>query len=142
MYISLVVIPVKSEAEITCAFPIGVAEVVQFEHIEEMVNVILGDVFYAKIINHKAEPDWAPCVCPETRCEFAFAVSGNLEAFFEEFLGNKPAWGRPYIPCCTSQKILPFASTISCSLNLSIMSWGKRLIFMRKYSYLDMGVLR
>ena len=31
MYISLVVIPVESEAEILCAIPIGATEVVQFD---------------------------------------------------------------------------------------------------------------
>ena len=94
MYISLVVIPVESETKISCAVPIGVTEVVQFEDIEEMVNVILGDVFYAKIVNHKAETDWVSCVCPETRCEFALAVSSDLEAYFEEFLGNDASLGQ------------------------------------------------
>ena len=76
VYVSLVIIPVKSKTKITCAFP------------EEMVNVIVVDVFYAEVINNKAEPDWAPCVCPETGHESALAVSGALEAFFEELLDN------------------------------------------------------
>jgi hypothetical protein len=53
-----------------------------------------------------------------------------------------PACERPYIPHCTSQKTLPFASTLSQSPYSSMISGRNNSNFIRKYSYRSIGVMR
>jgi hypothetical protein len=51
-----------------------------------------------------------------------------------------PAWGRPYMPLFTLQKMLPTASILFCRLYSLITSWGNSSNFILKYSYLLIGV--
>ena len=88
MDFALLIVPVKCEAQVTCAFPVSVDFVVLLEDIHEMLNVVLVDVLHAKVTNSKGEADWAPVVAQVSRCDLALAAICLVKAFGEEFLRN------------------------------------------------------
>ncbi len=59
-----------------------------------MVNVVLVDVFDTKVINNEGKADGAPCMCPISRGDLALTVSGDEEAFLEEFLCKNAGLGK------------------------------------------------
>ncbi len=88
MDFALLVVPVKCEAQVTCAFSVGVDFVVLLEDVHEMLFVVLVGVLHAKVINNEGEADWVPVVVPVSRCDLALAVACLVKAFGEEFLSN------------------------------------------------------
>jgi hypothetical protein len=88
MDFALLVVPVGCEAQVTCAFPVGVDFVVLLEDVHERLHVVLLGVLHAKVINNKSEADWVPVMVPVSRCDLALAVACLVKAFGEEFLSN------------------------------------------------------
>ena len=58
--IAFLVVPVKGQTKVKGTVPIGVAGVVLFEGFEEMLDIILVDVFYSEVLNNKGKADGAP----------------------------------------------------------------------------------
>ena len=58
------------------------------EDIAKVIGVAFFDVFYAKVVNDKAEEDWAPLVAPEAWGGWTLVVTRLVESFFEEFVGK------------------------------------------------------
>jgi hypothetical protein len=59
-----------------------------------MVDVVLVDVLYTKVIDNEGKADGAPCMCPISRGDLALTVSGNEETFLEEFLSENAGLGK------------------------------------------------
>jgi hypothetical protein len=88
MDFALLIVPVKCEAQVTCALPVGVDFVVLLKDVQEMLHIVLVGVLHAKVINNEGEADWVPVVAPVSRCDLALAVACLVKAFGEEFLSN------------------------------------------------------
>ena len=48
----LVIIPVECEAKVSFAFPLGFALVVLLDCIEEVLCVLLANIFYSEIVDY------------------------------------------------------------------------------------------
>ena len=83
MYLSLGIVPIKSEVKIACSFPVSFNLIVLFEYADEMLNNILVDVLHPKIVDNEAEADGTPVVLPVTWCGLTLGVPCFVESFGE-----------------------------------------------------------
>ncbi len=141
MYFVLDVIPIKGKAEVACSIPVCVNFVVLLENTHEMLNIVLVDVFHSKVINNEVETDGAPVVLPIAWGDFLWQYPAFWSCLVSRSCAMIPAWGRPYMPHCTSQKTLPSVSTLSRSPYSSMMSGGNNSNFIQKYSKLSICVI-
>ncbi len=74
--------------------------VMLLENLDEMHDVFLSNLLYAKFVHDECETDGVPFLLPVAWHEFALCVACFLELFFKEFLHNDAAWGSPYISRC------------------------------------------
>lgn len=86
--IAFLVVPIKRQAKVMGAIPISVASIVLFEGFKEMLNIILVDIFYSKVVDDEGEANGMPRVGPVSGHQLDLAVSCDVEAFFQEFLCN------------------------------------------------------
>ena len=63
------------------------------ENLDEMHDVFLSNVLYAKVVHDKCETDGVPFVLPVAWREFALCVACFLESFFKEFLHDDACLG-------------------------------------------------
>jgi hypothetical protein len=88
MYLALLLFPVGCEAEVLCAFPVGVDFVVLLEDAHKMFDIVLVDVLHTKIVGNKGEADGAPVMTPVSWCDLALLVSCFVKASGEELLSD------------------------------------------------------
>ena len=65
MDLSLFLVPIESDTDVSCSRPIGSDFVVAFECLLEVQSVFFADVFDSKIVHHQREPNWARAILPE-----------------------------------------------------------------------------
>ncbi len=75
------------------AFSVFFNFVMLLENLDEMHDLFLSNVLYAKVVHNECETDGAPFVFPVAWCEFALCVACFLESFFKEFLCNDACLG-------------------------------------------------
>ncbi len=122
MDLSVVVVPVQGEAEITGAFPVGVTYVVFLQDFEEMVDVVLVDVLHAKVVNDEGKADGAPGVGPISWGELALAVPSDVETFFKEFLGDYAGLRKAVHASSDFAKVVPLEEPLGeCCLRFAAL---------------------
>ncbi len=106
-----------------------------------MVDVVLVDVLYTKVIDDEGKADGAPCMCPISRGDFALTVSGNEEAFLEEFLCENAGLGKAVHATVDFAKV---AIGIGDVLEVVFFDdvFGKLVEFILKYPHLNIGIMR
>ena len=58
------------------------------EDVDEVVGVLLADIFDAEVVDNQHELDRAPGVAPEPGCRRGFMVAGGVEALAQEVVGE------------------------------------------------------
>ena len=80
------VVPVESDADVSCSRPVGCDFVVVFEFFLEVQSVFFADIFDPKIVHHERELNWACIMLPESRYVLALPIAMLVESFSEEFI--------------------------------------------------------
>ena len=83
------VVPVEVDAEVALAAPVGGDLLVGLVDREEVLDVLLANVFHTEIVHAKRKGDGAPSVRPEARSEFTLVIAFLVEALFEELLDDE-----------------------------------------------------
>ena len=90
MNLSLFVVRVQGNADVSFSFPFGSYFVVVFQCCFEMERMFLTIISDTKIINYERELNGAPIVCLEAWKQLALLVAMLVESFFEELVGQEP----------------------------------------------------
>jgi hypothetical protein len=88
------VVPVKCEAAVEAASPVGGDCVKVLEGFDEMPCVLVTDVFYAKVIDDEGKGDGSGFVAPEPRGEVGRLVAVLGQVLFEALIGDDASLGQ------------------------------------------------
>jgi hypothetical protein len=85
------------------ALPLARALVVLLYGFQQIVSMLFAHVLHAKVVKDQVEANRAVFAFPEPWCGLTLVIAVLVEVLLQELLGNDAAYGKPYIPCLTSQ---------------------------------------
>jgi hypothetical protein len=93
MYLLAWVIPLDGESTVSFSFFFDQALIIFLDRLQEVLGVLLTDVFDSKVVNDQRERDGTPLMLPQTRSGFALQTAMFLQSFGKEFLCDDPHLG-------------------------------------------------
>ena len=142
MHPSSLVIPIKSNTNVTCAFPLCCDGVIFFQCVLQMLCMFFSHILYPKVIHYQCELHRPPFVFPKSWYQFALVISSLVEPFSRSSLASNPDCGRPYIPRLATMCTDPFGIAVSLKLYSKMISSGMSMMFIQMYSGRLSGVMR
>ena len=90
-----VLIQMKGESEVALELPVLYNVIIFFDEFNDMVSMLLTNIFYSKSVHDERETYWPPFMCPQTGCSLALVIAMGIEARFKECLGKDSTLGKP-----------------------------------------------
>ena len=90
-----VIILIKIESKVALAFAILCDVIIFFDAFYEVVDMLLTNIIYSKIVDNERETDRPPFMCPQTGCNLALMVAMGIEACLKDCLGQDSTLGKP-----------------------------------------------
>ncbi len=93
MHFLVWVIPLNGESTVSFSFFFDRALIVFLDRFQEVLGVLLTDVFDSKVIDDQGEHNGTPLVFPQTGSGLALRVAMFLQSFGKELLCDDPRLG-------------------------------------------------
>ena len=90
MHFLVWVIPLNGESTVSFSLFFDRALTIFFDRFQEVLDVLLTDIFDSKVIDDQGENNGMPLVFPQTRSGLALRVAMFLQSFGEEFFCDDP----------------------------------------------------
>ena len=74
-----VIVPLESNPNVFCTFPVHCNVVVSLQRLFEVVGVFIANEFDSKVVDYQSESDWSPHVFPQSWRELARVVPCGIQ---------------------------------------------------------------
>ena len=95
MNAAVVIIKIKGDSEVALDLPVLCNVIIIFDAFNEIVSMLLANIFYPKIFHDERETDRPPFMCPQTGCDLDLVIAMGIEACLKECLGKDSTLGKP-----------------------------------------------